>query len=181
MGDSSECMVMMPSNGLSGGGLTIFASTCATTLEMVGGREEGEKRCVGQLRMRGLPCTTTHLVCPNAHSTQPSSGPNVISGVRISSGCRPSRRSPSCTVRNTNSFSGIDGEGGLMLSFLGAYSTYDRRNFGCRDERRRDPTRLMNESVQEANKEQGIPKAEICPRQRGCQTRHALCSRGVTV
>ena len=40
MGDSSECMVMMPSNGLSGGGLTIFASTCATTLVMV---EEGTK------------------------------------------------------------------------------------------------------------------------------------------
>ena len=68
-----------------------------------------------------------------------------------------------------------------MLSFLQAYPTYYRRNFGCKEETRRGLTRPMYTSAQEANKEQGIPDAEICPRQRGCQTRHALGSRGVTV
>jgi len=33
MGDISEWIVMIPSYGLSGEGLTIFASTCAITLE----------------------------------------------------------------------------------------------------------------------------------------------------
>jgi len=33
MGDISEWIVMIPSHCLSGEGLTIFASTCAITLE----------------------------------------------------------------------------------------------------------------------------------------------------
>ena len=69
----------------------------------------------------------------------------------------------------------------MLSSVNPAESAYDRRNSGCREGTRRGLTRLMYTSAQEANKEQGTPDAEICPRQRGCQTRHALCSRGVTV
>jgi hypothetical protein len=36
MGDISECMVIIPSNGRSGGGFTIFASTWAITLQEIG-------------------------------------------------------------------------------------------------------------------------------------------------
>lgn len=73
---------MIPSRGRSGGGFTIFASTCAMT-----------------------------RVFPSEHSTQPSSGPNVSVGVRISSVFRPSRRSDCLRELYRNSFSGIEGEG----------------------------------------------------------------------
>ena len=78
---------MDPSNGRSGCGFTIFASTWAKT-----------------------------LVFPSAHSTHPSSGPNVIVGVRISNGDRPSSLKDSFKALKRNSLSGIDGEGGLIFT-----------------------------------------------------------------
>ena len=57
-----------------------------------------------------------HLVFPSAHSTHPSSGPKVSVGVRISSGFRPSRRSDCFNELYTNSFSGIDGDGGRGMT-----------------------------------------------------------------
>ena len=55
-----------------------------------------------------------YRVFPRAHSTQPSSGPKVSMGMRDSSGKRPSSRIDSFNALKTNSFSGIDGEGGLI-------------------------------------------------------------------
>jgi len=60
-------------------------------------------------------CPTTNRVFPNAHSTQPRSGPKVRTGVRISNGRRPSNLWDSFRALNRNSFSGIEGEGGLMV------------------------------------------------------------------
>ena len=61
-------MVMIPSNGRSGAGLTIFAETCARTLIQSHELDNIEK--------------LNHLVLPRAHSTYPSSGPNMSVGVR---------------------------------------------------------------------------------------------------
>ena len=55
-----------------------------------------------------------YLVFPSAHSTHPSSGPNVSVGVRISSGDRPSSLRDSFKAVKRNSLSGIEGEGGLI-------------------------------------------------------------------
>jgi hypothetical protein len=57
----------------------------------------------------------TFLVFPSAHSTHPSSGPNVRVGVRISSGDRPSSLKDSFKAVKRNSLSGIEGDGGLIL------------------------------------------------------------------
>ena len=58
---------------------------------------------------------TSYLVFPSAHSTHPSSGPNVNVGVRISSGDRPSSLKDSLRALKRNSLSGIEGEGGLIF------------------------------------------------------------------
>lgn len=56
-----------------------------------------------------------HRVFPSAHSTQPSSGPNVSIGVRSSSGKRPSSLKDCFSEVKINSFSGIEGDGGLIV------------------------------------------------------------------
>lgn len=56
-----------------------------------------------------------HRVFPIAHSTQPRSGPKVRTGVRISSGMRPSRRCDSLSAEKRNSRSGIEGDGGRIV------------------------------------------------------------------
>lgn len=61
-------------------------------------------------------CVYTHRVLPMAHSTQPSSGPNVSVGVRMSSMARPSRRKDCFNEPNKKSFSGIDGDGGRGIA-----------------------------------------------------------------
>ena len=57
-----------------------------------------------------------YLVFPSAHSTHPSSGPNISVGVRISSGDRPSSLNDSFNAVKRNSLSGSEGEGGLISS-----------------------------------------------------------------
>lgn len=54
----------------------------------------------------------THRVLPIVHSTHPKSCPNVRIGCLSSSGRRPSRRKPCLSAAWTNSFSGIEGDGG---------------------------------------------------------------------
>jgi hypothetical protein len=68
----------------------------------------------GNSRSKKFVCT--YLVFPSAHSTHPSSVPNVNVGVRISSGDRPSSLKDSFKAVKRNSRSGIEGEGGLILS-----------------------------------------------------------------
>jgi hypothetical protein len=110
MGDISECIVRVPSNGRSGGGFTILASTWAITL--------GANPCVIQTRKK-RNSRATHRVFPSAHSTQPSSGPKVSTGIRSSSGKRPSSLKDCFSEVNRNSFSGIEGDGGLMVVHYG--------------------------------------------------------------
>ena len=105
MGDISEWMVICPSNGRSGDGLTIFASTCASTLRF------GESAFpLENTRVLVDSC----LVLPKEQSTQPKSGPKANIGCLISSASLPSNLSPCLRASTTNSFSGIDGEGGLI-------------------------------------------------------------------
>jgi hypothetical protein len=65
-------------------------------------------------REKGGSCAT-HRVFPSAHSTQPSSGPNVSTGIRSSNGKRPSSLKDCFSEVDRNSFSGIEGDGGLMV------------------------------------------------------------------
>lgn len=59
------------------------------------------------------------LVFPNEQSTQPKSGPNVNEGRLISNAALPSSLSPCLRASTTNSFSAIDGEGGLISQGVG--------------------------------------------------------------
>jgi hypothetical protein len=102
MGEISECSVIIPSRGRSGGGRTIFASTCAMTLQ----------QCVNKCCAPRI--SFSYLVSPNAHSTHPSSGPKDIVTFRSSKGFRPSKRKDCLSESYKNSFSGIEGEGGLI-------------------------------------------------------------------
>ena len=56
----------------------------------------------------------SYLVSPNAHSTHPSSGPKDIVRFRSSKGFRPSKRKDCLSESYKNSFSGIEGDGGLI-------------------------------------------------------------------
>jgi hypothetical protein len=99
-------MVINPSNGRSGGGFTIFASTWARTLK--NGRGNSRR----DLLFR------SYRVLPKEHSTQPNSGPKVSVGWRSSSGDRPSSRRDSFKALSRNSRSGIEGEGGRMMMIV---------------------------------------------------------------
>jgi len=74
----------------------------------------GERSSVWGVRQRHIPRRNSCLVLPNEQSTQPKSGPKVSVGCLISSAARPSNLSPCLRASTTNSFSGIDGEGGLI-------------------------------------------------------------------
>lgn len=103
MGEISECMLMMPSSGLSSGGLTIFASMNARTLHA----------CQRTSDVREP--ISTNRVLPNSHSTQPNAGPKVKFTGRISRSALPSMRMDCCSAESANSRSGIEGEGGRMV------------------------------------------------------------------
>lgn len=89
------------------------------------------------------PC----LVFPNEQSTQPRSCPNVNVGCLISSAALPSNLSPCLRASTTNSFSAIDGEGGLI-------SGGDRQKYGS--PHHSQPSRL---SCQRLHLEQLPPSA----------------------
>ena len=57
----------------------------------------------------------TNRVFPSEHSTQPRSSPKVKVGWRISMGSLPSCRKDSLRLVYKNSFSGIEGDGGLII------------------------------------------------------------------
>ena len=84
--------------------MTIFASTWASTLQLDG------QTSFGSDKTRRNPC----LVFPNEQSTQPRSGPKVSMGCLISNAALPSNLNPCLRASTTNSFSGIDGDGGLI-------------------------------------------------------------------
>lgn len=80
----------------------------------------GEHSSVWRVRQRYIPRRNSCLVLPNEQSTQPKSGPKVNVGCLISSAARPSNLSPCLRASTTNSFSGIDGEGGLISDAVDA-------------------------------------------------------------
>jgi hypothetical protein len=98
--------VMTPSNGRSGVGLTIFASTWAMTLRV-------HEREINTASFLVIGCDL-YRVLPRAHSTQPNSGPYVSVGRRDSNGDLPSSLSDSFSALNRNSRSGIEGDGGRI-------------------------------------------------------------------
>lgn len=119
MGEISEWMVIMPSKGRSGSGFTILASTCARALRRYASLSDF---------FAFYELSETYRVFPNEHSTHPSSGPKLNTGTLDSSGKRPSNRKDCLRAVARNSFSGSEGEGGLMIM---CSSTFEVASKGC--------------------------------------------------
>jgi hypothetical protein len=105
IGESSQWMLMSPSNGRWGSGRTILASTCASTLCSA----VRKCKCVHVCEGKG------YRVLPREHSTWPSSAPKESSRGRASRKPRPSRRAFWSSAAKKNSFSGIEGDGGRIV------------------------------------------------------------------
>jgi hypothetical protein len=108
IGESSQWIVIIPSNGLCGSGRTIFASTCASTLHTSAVR--GTQVVFQVSRVQGV----RYRVLPREHSTWPSSAPKESECGRASRNSRPSRRRDWSRAEKKKSFSGIEGDGGRM-------------------------------------------------------------------
>jgi len=121
IGESSQCMLIVPSNGRCGSGRTIFASTCASTLQYAYANKRGRRHVsssflAGGKRLAQSPerVAVRNRVLPREHSTWPSSGPNERSCGRAWRNSRPSRRAFWSRAAKKKSFSGIEGDGGRM-------------------------------------------------------------------
>ena len=107
IGESSQWIVIKPSNGRWGSGRTIFASTWASTLQNM----RSNDKCLGDKEVACEP----YRVLPSEHSTWPSSTPKESEWGRASRNSRPSRRRFWSSAAEKKSFSGIEGDGGRMM------------------------------------------------------------------